>query len=80
MNVVFLEPCFPYDQREFVRALHAVGAKVIAECIETAEHAALMKRLGADYGQGWHLGRPGAIRPPRPVLACRPQGVKEEWA
>ncbi len=29
MNVVFLEPCFPYDQREFVRALHAVGAQVI---------------------------------------------------
>ena len=28
MNVVFLEPCFPYDQREFVRALHAVGARV----------------------------------------------------
>ena len=29
MDVVFLEPCFPYDQREFVRALHAVGARVI---------------------------------------------------
>jgi EAL domain-containing protein (putative c-di-GMP-specific phosphodiesterase class I) len=70
--------------RSFIAAMVdlslAVGAKVIAECIETAEHAALMKRLGADYGQGWHLGRPGAIRPPRPVMACRPQGVKEEWA
>ena len=70
--------------RSFIAAMVdlslAVGAKVIAECIETAEHASLMKRLGADYGQGWHLGRPGAIRPPRPVLACRPQGVKEEWA
>ncbi|MDQ3032651.1 MAG: ATPase [Myxococcota bacterium] len=28
MDVVFLEPCFPANQREFVRALHAVGARV----------------------------------------------------
>ncbi|MBM4359210.1 MAG: ATP-grasp domain-containing protein [Deltaproteobacteria bacterium] len=28
-NVVFLEPAFPSNQREFVRALHAVGARVI---------------------------------------------------
>jgi hypothetical protein len=27
-DVVFLEPCFPANQREFVRALHAVGARV----------------------------------------------------
>jgi len=29
MNVIFIEPCFPSNQREFVRALHAVGASVI---------------------------------------------------
>ncbi len=29
MNVVFIEPSFPYNQREFVRALHATGANVI---------------------------------------------------
>lgn len=28
VDVVFLEPCFPKNQREFVRALHAVGARV----------------------------------------------------
>lgn len=28
MNVVFIEPSFPYNQREFVRALHAAGASV----------------------------------------------------
>src|ERR1700728_1045508 len=28
IDVVFLEPCFPSNQREFVRALHAVGARV----------------------------------------------------
>ncbi len=26
MNVIFVEPAFPYNQREFVRGLHAVGA------------------------------------------------------
>ena len=28
MNVIFVEPAFPNNQREFVRALHAVGARV----------------------------------------------------
>ncbi len=30
MHVVFVEPAFPRNQREFVRALHAVGAQVTA--------------------------------------------------
>lgn len=29
MNVIFVEPSFPRNQREFVRALHAAGARVI---------------------------------------------------
>ncbi len=29
MNVIFVEPSFPNNQREFVRALHAAGANVI---------------------------------------------------
>jgi formate-dependent phosphoribosylglycinamide formyltransferase (GAR transformylase) len=29
MNVIFVEPAFPHNQREFVRGLHAVGARVI---------------------------------------------------
>lgn len=29
IDVVFVEPCFPANQREFVRALHSVGARVI---------------------------------------------------
>jgi carbamoylphosphate synthase large subunit len=28
VDVVFIEPCFPANQREFVRALHDVGARV----------------------------------------------------
>ncbi len=30
MNIIFVEPAFPPNQREFVRALREVGAKVIA--------------------------------------------------
>ena len=29
MNVIFVEPSFPANQREFPRALHEVGARVI---------------------------------------------------
>jgi carbamoylphosphate synthase large subunit len=29
-DVIFIEPCFPHNQREFVRALHSVGARVTA--------------------------------------------------
>lgn len=29
MNIIFVEPGFPYNQREFVRGLHAAGATVI---------------------------------------------------
>jgi formate-dependent phosphoribosylglycinamide formyltransferase (GAR transformylase) len=29
MNIIFLEPGFPSNQREFVRALHSIGANVI---------------------------------------------------
>jgi len=30
MHVIFIEPAFPKNQRQFVRALHAVGARVTA--------------------------------------------------
>ncbi len=70
--------------RSFVAAMVdlslAVGAQVIAECIETAEHARVMQALGVGFGQGWHLGRPGAIRPADPVVAFRRRnGVQEQW-
>ena len=29
MNIIFIEPSFPYNQREFVRGLHEAGANVI---------------------------------------------------
>lgn len=56
----------------------AVGAKVIAERIETEAHATTMASLGVGYGQGWHLGRPGAIAPP-PPKAARKRESQEQW-
>lgn len=38
-----------------------VGAKVVAEHIETAEEAALMRELGVEFGQGWLFGRPAPL-------------------
>ncbi|MDN3567880.1 EAL domain-containing protein [Paeniroseomonas aquatica] len=42
-----------------------LGARVVAEHIETPEEAALMRDLGVDYGQGWLFGRPAPLPPQR---------------
>jgi len=34
------------------------GLITIAECVEDAATAELLRELGADWGQGWHFGRP----------------------
>jgi EAL domain-containing protein (putative c-di-GMP-specific phosphodiesterase class I) len=51
--------------RSFVAAMVdlslAVGAKVVAERIETEEEAQVMQSLGVHYGQGWLFGRPGPL-------------------
>ncbi len=57
----------------------AVGAKVIAEKIETEQHAHVMQQLGVGFGQGWLLGRPGAIRPPAPAARGRRGPAQEQW-
>jgi len=53
-------------------AIHAVvafaqssGAAIIAEGIETQQHADLMAAIGVDLGQGYHLGRPMPAPPGR---------------
>ena len=38
MNVIFVEPAFPRYQRDFVRALHGVGARVIGIGERPVEH------------------------------------------
>lgn len=39
----------------------ASGAKILAEGIETPQHAALARGLGATLGQGWLFGRPAPL-------------------
>lgn len=52
MNVIFIEPSFPYNQREFVRALHAAGANVIGIGERPVEHLSdELKHWLGDYVQ-----------------------------
>lgn len=38
-----------------------VGAKVVAERVETEAELRVLRALGVDYGQGWLFGRPGPL-------------------
>lgn len=44
-----------------VELANFVGAKTIAEMIETEEQTALMADMGVQFGQGYLFGRPGAL-------------------
>ncbi len=52
-------------ERGFVTAMvelaGKVGARVIAEMIETQEQADTMQALGVEFGQGWLFGHPGML-------------------
>ena len=41
-----------------VRFAEAIGSKLIAEGIEHEEEAAVLKRLGVEYGQGYYYAKP----------------------
>jgi EAL domain-containing protein (putative c-di-GMP-specific phosphodiesterase class I) len=51
--------------REMIRAIlglgHGIGARVIAEGIETEAELKALRDIGIDYGQGYLLGRPQAV-------------------
>jgi EAL domain-containing protein (putative c-di-GMP-specific phosphodiesterase class I) len=51
---------------------HGCRVRVVAEGVETAGEAAMLRSLGVDYGQGWHHGRPG---PPEALDATPDTGV-----
>ena len=57
----------------------AVGAKVVAERIETEEAAQMMLGLGVHLGQGWHFGKPGPLPKAATIVATRRGGAKESW-
>ena len=52
-------------QRSFVTGMvemaRAAGAQIVAEHVETAAEAEIMRDIGVLYGQGWLFGRPGAL-------------------
>ncbi len=53
------------ENQSFVRALvdvsHGLGKEVVAEFVENDETLRLLGRLGVDYVQGYHLGRPAPL-------------------
>ena len=59
-------PSSPVDQ-VFVRAMvelaRGLGKNTIAEFVEDAETLELLAELGADYAQGYHIGRPAPLPP-----------------
>ena len=74
MNVIFIEPGFPANQREFVRALHAIGARVTAIGERPADWLdGEMKSWLADYEQVPSVTDEAALR----AAVQRVQG--REW-
>lgn len=54
--------------RDMIEHCHALGARVVAEGIESVEELVTVRDLGADFAQGYLLGRPA----PRPERAWWP--------
>lgn len=46
--------------KEFVAFVNGLGAKIIIEGVETEAHLIAARSIGADYLQGYLLGKPGA--------------------
>jgi diguanylate cyclase (GGDEF)-like protein/PAS domain S-box-containing protein len=54
----------PADQvlvRAVVDIARGLGSRTIAEFVGDEETLELLRELGVDYGQGFHLGRPGSL-------------------
>jgi len=57
----FIRPLSGSDDflvQQILAMAHGLGLKVCAEGIETAESYALLRTLGCDEGQGYHIARP----------------------
>ncbi|MER5443023.1 EAL domain-containing protein [Streptomyces sp. NPDC002790] len=54
------EPADAMIVEALVQLAHRLGLTVTAECVETAEQAERLRRLGCDTGQGWLYSRPVA--------------------
>jgi diguanylate cyclase (GGDEF)-like protein/PAS domain S-box-containing protein len=76
----------PADQQlvqAIVSIARGLGQKTVAEGVEDEETLATVRKLGVDYAQGFHLGRPGPIELDRPTKAealVKPVGRKSNGA
>lgn len=64
----------PTDQhviRSIVEVAHALGKRAVAEGIEDGATLMAVKALGADYAQGFYVGRPAPVEAPARVLPRR---------
>ncbi|WP_027338751.1 GGDEF domain-containing protein [Halonatronum saccharophilum] len=64
-----------YLLKSLVKFARDIGAKVIAEGIETKEELRVLMDLGVDYGQGYLISRPSNL--PKSELAIRDYIIKE---
>jgi len=46
--------------KDLIALGHGIGAEVLAEGIQKEEEAQVLRGIGVDYGQGFHLARPDA--------------------
>jgi EAL domain-containing protein (putative c-di-GMP-specific phosphodiesterase class I) len=51
--------------RSIVELAHGLQKATIAECVQNEATLQLVRQLGIDYAQGFHLGRPEGIIPAR---------------
>ena len=65
-----------------ITVAHALGMPAVAEGVETAEQLAMLRDLGCDFAQGYHLGRPerqgGQEMPSQDALALQQRARDEE--
>jgi len=79
LDMALLAPRLSRVQRQVLAAVETYvarsGAHVVAEGLESEQHRRRARDLGADWGQGWLLGRPGPLAPVRPASAAKPARV-----
>ena len=63
---VDLDPSRQAVLRATVAFAREVGARVVAEGVESPEELAILRDAEVDYGQGWLFGRPAAAWPEEP--------------
>ena len=60
--------------RATVQLAHSLGARAVGEGVEDEALAGILRDLGCDYGQGYHLGRPMPADALRSLLGMPPAG------